>query len=723
MDLIDIIEKAKQEGRTALTEAESKRVLSFYGIPVVNEAVAATPEEAVNLADKFGYPAVLKGSGPKLSHKTERGLVRLNLNSREAVLAAAGAVAEKAGADLEGYLVQPMIAGRRELVAGLFFDPQFGPVVMLGLGGIFTEAIGDVTFRVAPVSEKDAGMMIGELKSSRILNEFRGEAPADRNEIIRALVGLSRLGMEVPDVMEADVNPLVIGPDGRVTAVDALIVLGKRPPVRSRIPADVKDLFRIFSAQSVAFVGASGQFGKWGQLVFTNVFAGGYEGGIHLVSQKGGEIAGRKVYKSVLDIPGKVDLGVVTVPAAAVAGLIPEFKAKGIRHMLLITAGFSETGEAGKELEKELVRRAGEAGIVILGPNTMGISSPHIKFYCTGTPHWPKPGVIGVVSQSGNLGTQILNFAEKEGLGIRAFSGSGNEAMITIEDYLAGYEKDEMTRAVVLYLESIKDGKRFIEQATGVSRKKPIIMLKGGRTEAGNRAAASHTGAMASNIKVFEAACRQAGVIPASQPQDLLDLSAAFSSLPLPKGRRVAVMTLGGGWGVTTTDACIESGLEVPPITDDLIAEIDEVLPPFWSRANPIDLVGDWDPTVRVKIIDALARWDGCDAILHVTVVGNSFMTMNIAKAVRATFPDVSESAISGQLEIMDMFDREFFAHTTRLMEQYGKPIIGVVLEGKIVTETPDSRYRGIAFPTPERTVKVLAQMVKYQQWLDAHRD
>ena len=224
-------------------------------------------------------------------------------------------------------------------------------------------------------------------------------------------------------------------------------------------------------------------------------------------------------------------------------------------------------------MEDELVEKAREAGILIFGPNTMGICNPYISLYCTGSHVRPKAGSTVLVTQSGNLGTQLLAFAEKEGIGIRAFGGSGNEAMITIEDAMEGFEVDELTKTVVLYIESIKNGRRFFESAKRVGKKKPVIVLKGGRTEAGAQAAASHTGAMASNIKVFIAACRQAGIIQVENPMDLLDLSAAFSSLPLPKGNKVGIMTLGGGWGVVASDLCVENGLEVPKLSEDVISQ------------------------------------------------------------------------------------------------------------------------------------------------------
>jgi acyl-CoA synthetase (NDP forming) len=722
MEKRELIERARKEGRTALNEAEAKQVLSLYGIPVVKESVVFRPEDAVQRARQYGFPAVLKGLGARLTHKTERGLVRLNLKNSRDILAAATAIAKSAGEDLEGFLVQPMIRGRREFVAGLFCDQNFGPIVMFGLGGIFTEALGDVVFRVAPVSESEAGLMIEELHSSKLLDAFRGESAAWRKDIVRTLVGLSRLAEELTDITEVDINPLVIGADGRVTAVDALIIIGDRQVAASaHPPVEPVELKKIFYPRSLALIGASSQLGKWGNMLLSNILAGGYEGELYLVNSKGQEIAGRKVYKTVRDIPGEVDLGIVTLPASHVPALIPEFQAKGIRYMLLITSGFGELGSDGRQSEAELVKAAREAGITIIGPNTMGICNPHAKFYCTGSPCWPKVGSVGLVSQSGNLGIQLLDFAEAEGIGIRAFCGSGNEAMITIEDYIRTFEADEVTKTVLLYIESIKDGRRFFSTARQVSRIKPVVLLKGGRTAAGSRAAASHTGAMASNIRIFNAACTQAGVVLADQPMDLLDLSAAFSSLPLPRGKRVAIMTLGGGWGVVATDLCIEQGLEVPHLTQDVIARIDEILPPYWSRENPVDLVGEFDTAIPRKILEALVGWDQCDAVIHLGLVGRTHIVVKMLDAARASGQDIDQALFAEGQKMYEQAEEEFFACSTTLMEKYGKPIIGVFLDdakSRTVTEIPESPYKGIAFLTPERAVKTLSSMVAYHSWL-----
>ncbi len=718
----EIIQKAKQQGRSTLTEAEAKQVLKEYGVPVVEEKSVASIEELEITADKMDYPVVLKGLGARLTHKTERGLVKLNLKSKNDLLNAAQFIKKAAGDDLEGFLIQPMMEGKREFVAGLFHDKQFGPTVMFGLGGIFTEAIGDVVFRIAPLDEKEAAGMLDELKAKKLLGAFRGEKAADKNALIKTLVGLSRIGQEISDIKEIDINPLLVSPDGKITAVDALIVLGEKVETQSqRVPVDVQAIGNLFYPKSIAFIGASAEFGKWGHLLFTNVIGGKYEGEIHLVNPKGGEIAGRKVFKSVQEIPGRVDLAVVTVPAAKVLSLIPDLQEKKIRNVLLITSGFSEVGPEGKALENELINEASKAGILILGPNTMGICNPHISLYCTGTHVRPEAGGTVLVAQSGNLGTQLLAFAEKEGIGIRAFSGSGNEAMITIEDYMEGFEVDEVTTTVVLYVESVKDGRRFFEAAKRVGKKKPVIVLKGGRTQAGAHAAASHTGAMASNVKVFDAACRQAGAVLVDKTMELLDLSAVFSSLPLPKGNKVGIMTLGGGWGVVSTDLCIENGLEVPKLSQEIIEKINIILPPFWSHANPVDVVAENNPDIHKAIIEELLKWNECDAVIHMGLIGRRVMVKNMLKSAVAVDKNYNQKFLEDALQLLDAFEKQFIENTVRLMGQYDKPIVGVYLlyddTSRTITEIDKCKYKGVTFITPERAVKSLAKMYEYAKW------
>ena len=479
---------------------------------------------------------------------------------------------------------------------------------------------------------------------------------------------------------------------------------------------------RLFYPRAIAFVGASAQMGKWGYMLPLNTIGGGYNGTICLVNPKGGTIFGQTVFKSLMDISDPIDLAVVTLPAEKVLPLIAQCQEKNIKSMLLISSGFSETGANGRKMEAELVAAARKAGLVILGPNTMGITNPHASLYCTGSSVNPIPGTTTMVSQSGNMGTQLLAFAESKEIGIRGFCGSGNESMITIEDFLEGFEIDELTRTVILYVESIKNGPRFFNSAKRVSRQKPVVLLKGGQTSAGSRAAASHTGALASDNRVFNGMCRQAGIIKVERPMELLDLAAAFSSLPLPKGPRVAIMTFGGGWGVVTADLCLHNQLLLPDLDPKIIRTLDTLLPDYWSRANPVDLVGEQDLELPIKALEALIAWDGCDAVINLGILGRRIFLDRLATTAQKIETGLTASQVDGLRTMINDYEDKFVHKTVELMQQYAKPIIGVHLltdgQDKTLYRVDGAEYKAVFYETPERAVYALSKMVQYYDYL-----
>jgi acyl-CoA synthetase (NDP forming) len=723
MDIGNLLAGIKNKNKTELNEAEAKALLREFGVPVVQEVVVKDAREAISVAGELGYPLVIKGLGSTLMHKTERGLVRLNLNNPQDIQKALEAITAVAPDELDGFLVQPQIQGKRELVAGLFRDPQFGPVVMFGVGGVFTEAFADVTFRLAPIAKADVEDMLKEIRAAAFLGSYRGDEAINRRQLMQTLLGLSHVAVEFPEIAEIDINPLLASSDGRLRAVDALVVLGEPHFDRPLHPTVSPDAIgAIIYPKSIAFIGASAQLGKWGHRLMVNTISGGYSGDVFLVNPGTDSIAGRDTYQTVCDIPEPVDLAVVTIPAAGVLDLIPQLKKKGIRNMLLITSGFGETGKEGKKLETQLVRAASEAGILILGPNTMGICNPHINLYCTGFTAKPKPGSTTMVSQSGNMGVQLLAFAEQQGIGIRGFCGSGNEAMMSIEDYLDGLEVDNLTRTAMLYVESVKDGRRFFESALRVGKKKPIVLLKGGQSPAGNRAAASHTGALSSDTRVFDAVCRQAGIVKVDQPMELLDLGAAFSSLPLPQGNRAAIMTLGGGWGVVTADLCSHFGLDVAELSMNIIEDIDRILPPYWSRSNPIDMVGEHDSTIPRAVLELLLKWDGCDAVINLGIVGRQKALKNLGNAVLKADPSYSSDFIKSIQRNFRKFEKDYITQVVDLMEKYNKPVYGVSMlpdeKDQTVYPIKNHGFKGVFFPTPERAVRAFAKMAEYQKFL-----
>lgn len=721
----DQSESHQDQPEEILCEDDAKKILKQYGIPVVSEIRVSTTEQAIEAASTLGFPVVLKGVGSRVAHKSEMGLVHIAISDHEAVRKAALSTIEMGGQDLEGILVQPMVSGRRELVAGMFRDPQYGPVIMFGLGGIFTEALHDVSFRLAPLTEWDMEEMIYEISARAIFGNFRGEKAIDRDQIKAVMSGLSDLATQYPSIKEIDINPLIATAEGKLVAVDALIVKGGSAELLNRRPhVDKLQLASLFYPKKVAFVGASGTFGKWGHMLLTNALSGTFKGEIYLVNPKGGQIVGKTVYTSLNEIEGDIDLAVVTLPAHMVMEVIPLLKAKNAKGMLLITSGFGETGEEGKRLEEEVVLKAAECGIIILGPNTMGICNPHNDFACSGAHVHPLPGSTALVCQSGNMGTQLLAFAEQQGIGIRAFSGSGNEAMVTIEDYMELFEIDEKTKSVVLYIESVKDGRRFFESARKTSEKKPVIVLTGGRTAVGGKAAASHTGALASNAKVTSAAFRQAGIIEVSQSMELLDLSALFSSMPLPRGNRVAIMTLGGGWGVVTADLCAEHNIEVPELPPEIIRMLNPLLPTYWSHANPVDIVGENDPEIPKRAIEELLKWDGCDAVIHLGIHGKRIFVEKMVDSIVKVDPAHSKESLDPLKGMLMEYEAEYVSHVIKLTEKYGKPVIGVSLltdnKTKTLYREDGCRYNGLFFPSPERAVKALSGMCQYSRWLNS---
>ncbi len=479
----------------------------------------------------------------------------------------------------------------------------------------------------------------------------------------------------------------------------------------------ITGLETLFNPKSVALIGASTSFGKWGQLIASNIIAGGYKGKIYPVNPGYQEMFGLPAFRHIREIPDPVDLAFIITPANTVPSVLQACGEKGVRGTVIITSGFSESDQAGKALEQEIVRIGQKKEMFIIGPNTMGIIAPYADLFATGSHSRPRKGSVAFVSQSGNLGNQLTHWAEQQGIGISLFVGSGNEAMITCPDYLEYLEHDLHTRIIILYLESVGHGGRFMEVATRVNRSKPVIVLKGGRTEAGRKAAASHTGSMSGEDAIFRGACQQAGILNARVPSELLNLSAGFSSLPLPKGNRVGIVTLGGGWGVVTADQCNDRGLVVPPIPDPIIEAIGRHLPPFWSKGNPVDLVGTRDLDAPIVAVEELMKWDGVDAIMVLGVVGRDEFVHMLIQSSRDADPDISQEFLD-QIKVMSHhYEEALISKMVEFMETYEKPIIGVSLartDSGTVRPVPGRRYSGVFYQTPETGVNVLARMVEY---------
>lgn len=375
----------------------------------------------------------------------------------------------------------------------------------------------------------------------------------------------------------------------------------------------------LFDPRGVVVAGASSHPGKFGFVALHNILSQGYRGEVYATNRDGGSILGVDTVPSVDDLPAGavVDLVVVCTPAAANEDLLRSCARRGVRAAFVTSAGYGEAGEDGRAAQDALVSLAEELGILLAGPNGQGVVSTPSRLCAQIVAPFPPAGRIGVASQSGNFVSSFLNYACSTGVGISRAVSAGNAAAVTVPDFLDFYAEDPETAVSLAYVEGITDGRAFAERIRAVTVRKPLVLLKGGATAGGQRAAASHTGALATDDRVFDGLCRQFGVTRAASVEEAFEAAATFATQPLPRGPRVAVITTAGGWGVVTADAITRSDLELVTLPLDLRAGIDELLPPRWSRNNPIDLAGGETRDTIPQVLDLVASHDGVDAVIY----------------------------------------------------------------------------------------------------------
>ncbi len=712
-----------------LSESASKALLREYGVPLADEREVGTAAEAVEAARALGFPVVVKLCGDAIAHKTERGLVRLRLGDEAAVEAAAAELLAAATPD-DGavtLLVAPMIAGNRELIAGVVRDPQFGPTVMLGVGGVLAEAVADVAFRPVPITAADADDMIDSLATQKLLGTFRGEAAVDRGRLAAVLLGLSAAAEARPDIASIDVNPLIVRRDGTPVAVDALVEVDPEPaPTHTaaaprRRPTD--EQFRaLFEPRGVLVAGASSHPGKFGFVSLHNILASGYEGAVYGTNLQGETVLGIQTVADVDALPdGAIDLVFVCTPASANPDLLRACARKGVRAAFLTSAGYGEAGDEGRQAEADLVALADSLGILLAGPNGQGVVSTPASLCAQIVAPYPPAGRIGVASQSGNFVSSFLNYARQTGVGISRAVSAGNAAAVTPADYLDWYADDPATAVSLAYVEGIVDGRALLDGFASVARRKPLVVVKGGATEAGARAAASHTGALAANDTIFDGVCRQTGVTRAATVEEAFEAAATFATQPLPTGPNVVVLTTAGGWGVVTSDAVHRDGaLRLMPLPDDLRAQIDTKLPPRWSRNNPVDCAGGEVRDTIPEVMELIAAHPEVHSVVYLGLGIQS----NQARLMREGhfYPDHGLERIVAYHERQD---ERFAQAADALSRQYGKPILTAT---ELAVADPDNagpaavRATGrLCYASGNRAVVALGHLYRYARFRQQH--
>jgi len=609
-----IIDKVKSEGRTSLTAPEGKLVCDAYGIPVPQEGVAKSAAEAAKLAAGMGFPVVLKIVSPEILHKTEAGGVLVGVKSAadaEQGFATIMANAKKYNdkATLAGVQVQQMLQGGQEVIIGAVTDPSFGKLVAFGLGGILVEVLKDATFRLAPATKDDALSMLDGIAAAEVLKGVRGAAGVNRDALATMIQRVSELVSDFPEISELDLNPVFATEKG-ATAADVRIVIDTQPaPARFRPAHDdiVKSMNRIMKPDSVAVIGASAEAGKIGNSVMKNLINGGYQGKLYPIHPKADEIMGHKAYKSVKDVPGDIDVAVFAIPAKFVAQALVEVGEKGIPGAVLIPSGFAETGNV--EGQKEIQDIGRRYNVRLMGPNIYGFYYTWKNLCATFCTPYDIKGHTALSSQSGGIGMAIIGFSRSAKMGVSAIVGLGNKSDLDEDDLLTFFEQDDNTHIIAMHCEDLKDGRSFADVAKRVSKKKPVVMLKAGRTSLGARAASSHTGALAGNDKIYEDVLKQSGVIRARSLRDMLEYARAIPVLPTPKGENVVIITGAGGSGVLLSDAVVDNGLSLMKFPSDLDTAFKKFIPPFGASGNPVDITGGEPPktyqnTIRLGLED-----------------------------------------------------------------------------------------------------------------------
>jgi acetyl coenzyme A synthetase (ADP forming)-like protein len=619
----EIFARLKAERRTALTAPEGHLVCEAYGIPVPREGLANSPSEAASVAAELGFPVVMKIVSPEILHKTEAGGVVVGVaNAQEAEQAYQAIVANARRYDpkarIEGVQVQQLAEKGTEVIVGAISDPSFGKLVAFGLGGILVEVLKDITFRLAPTSQADALDMLDSIQAHEVLKGVRGGEPVDRQALAEIIVAVSQLVADHPEIVELDLNPILARPSG-ATAVDVRIVCDfDQPPARPRIAQDeiVRTMNRIIQPDAVAVIGASNEDGKIGNSVMKNLINGGYQGEIYPVHPSAPEVMGRKAYKSVKDIPGQVDIAVFAIPARFVPGALIECGEKQIPGAILIPSGFAETGEVA--LQDEIVRIGREYHVRLMGPNIYGFYYTHKNLCATFCTAYDVKGQAALSSQSGGVGMSIIGFSRSTKMGVSAIIGLGNKSDLDEDDLLLFYEQDPNTQVIAMHMEDLKDGRAFAEVAQRVSKQKPVIVLKAGRTAAGAKAASSHTGALAGNDRIYNDVFKQAGVIRAMSLNDMLEFARGLPVLPTPKGENVVIITGAGGSGVLLSDACVDNGLSLMQFPPDLDEGFKQFIPPFGASGNPVDITGGEPPSTYENTI----RYGLADDRIHALILG-----------------------------------------------------------------------------------------------------
>jgi acetate---CoA ligase (ADP-forming) len=706
-----LISSARSSGRSVLTEIESKRILHSLGLPVVVPEAASTADDAVRAAERIGFPVVLKVLSPQVSHKSDVGGVELNLADEAAVRQAferiRRSLAEHArDAFFEGVAVQPMAKNGLELIMGTFRDDRFGAMVMVGLGGVFVEVMKDTALALAPIGGREASAMLARLRGAGILRGFRGQTGVNIDAIISLLQTVSGIAAAHPEIAEMDLNPVVAYENG-LAILDARIVLaGDSKSASQPDPnraARLKNLERAFNPRTVVVIGDKRMGGYMWLRSMTQLKGKLYSVQIDPNEIPGIEAMGIENRKSLAEITEPIDYAISAVPRQIAPRILKDCIANHVGSIGFFTSGFSETSEElGIRLEAELRELALNSEIALVGPNCMGLySSP------AGLCNYPDekagdPGDVCFISQSG---THTINFcvqAPHHGIKMNKAASIGNVLILEAADYIDLMTADPATRVIGMYIEGVRDGRRFFDSVRHAAERHPVVIWKGGVTEAGARATFSHTGSLATAEATWRTVVQQSGAVEVASLDAMLDAVELFARAKRIGGKRMGLVAMTGGQSVVITDTFATAGLEIPTLSESSYDELKTFFNTIGgSYRNPLDAGGTIGAAHHQgnldRILEILERDSLIDAI--VLEVGTGF------RAARWTN---HEDEITGLLDRLS----EFAGRSTKPFAIVMHPahLEGIVARGKEL-----ARARGlVVFDSFERAAAAFRTVSDY---------
>lgn len=597
----EVYEEARKNNQNVITEESAKSILTTYGINVPPYALVSTTQEATDKAKQLGFPLVAKIVSPDILHKTDVKGVKIGLKSEEEVRRAFDDMYGRLSTKYhtKGVILERMVDPGLEVIVGLQNDPQFGPVIMFGLGGINTEIFKDVTFRVLPISPKDIEEMIENLRGKTMLKGFRGSEPIEHATISNMLMKISKLGVDAAPYYESvDFNPVILYPHDYFV-VDAKMLLREKPDleIMSKAEPDSSYMDLFFNAKSVALIGASPEAGKIGNSVLQSLAKHDYKGKVFPVNAKGyQEIMGIKAYKNLDEINEQIDVVVVTVDLKFVPDLLKSCGRKNIHNMVIISGGGKELGGDRAAIENEIKKLSSQLKVRIIGPNCIGMFNADNRLDCAFQGHErmlrPQRGEVAFLSQSGTVGIAFMETSDS--FGMSKMISYGNRSDVDEADMIWYLGEDPSTKVIGLYVEGLGDGRKFMNAAKKVivEKNKPILVFKNGRTTRGAKQAASHTGSLGGSYNIVRGALEQANIISLDSYEELTGSLKALTWQPVPKGNRVAMITNGAGPVIAAIDNFERLGLAVAEISSNTLAKLKEHYPPTYVIGNPCDITG-----------------------------------------------------------------------------------------------------------------------------------